>query len=167
VWCRPPVVRRRTPAAGFATVAGRYSSSTPRRWGAVINEFAERNEVLLQGRRTYQMSAAAWPERRGDPFADWINRAQKYVVSDTLTDGDLTWQPATINRSADLLDSVAALRDKPGGDIYLYGSVSVVRFLTDRGVGRRARPHDRTDNPRWGQDRRVRRCRQCRPRRLC
>ena len=106
----------------------------PEVMGPVINEFAERNEVLLQGRRTYQVSAAAWPERSGDPFSDWINRAQKYVVSDTLTDGDLTWQPATIIRSADLVDSVAALHDKPGGDIYVYGSVSVVRSLLTAGL---------------------------------
>ena len=97
--------------------------------GAVISEFAERNEVLLQGRRTYQVSATAWPERGGDPFADWINRAQKYVVSDTLSEGDLTWQPTTIIRGADLASTVAALRDKPGGDIYVYGSLSVVRAL--------------------------------------
>src|SRR6266536_1168315 len=54
----------------------------PEVMGGVINEVAERNGVLLQGRRTYQVSAAAWPERSGDRFSDWINRAQKYVVSD-------------------------------------------------------------------------------------
>jgi dihydrofolate reductase len=101
----------------------------PEVMGAVISEFANRNEVLLQGRRTYQVSAAAWPERGGDPFADWINRAQKYVVSDTLSEGDLTWQPTTIIRPADLVTTVAALRDEPGGDIYVYGSLSVVRAL--------------------------------------
>ena len=102
--------------------------------GAVISELAERNGVLLQGRRTYQVSAAAWPERSGDPFTDWINRAQKYVVSDTLTDSDLTWKPATIIRGADLVDSVAGLRDQSGGDIYVYGSVSVVRSLLTAGL---------------------------------
>jgi dihydrofolate reductase len=102
--------------------------------GAVVNEFAERNEVLLQGRRTYQVSAAAWPDRSGDPFADWINRAQKYVVSDTLTDDDLTWQPTTIIRGADLVTNVSALRDKPGGDIYIYGSLSVARSLLTAGL---------------------------------
>src|SRR3954451_18177668 len=83
--------------------------------GGVIGEFAARNEVLLQGRRTYQVSAAAWPDRSGDPFADWINGAQKYVVSDTLTDSDITWQPTTIIRGADLVNAVSALRDQPGG----------------------------------------------------
>ena len=102
--------------------------------GAVIGEFAERNEVLLQGRRTYQVSATAWPERSGDPFADWINQAQKYVVSDTFTDDDLTWTPTTIIRSVELVSSVASLRDKPGGDIYVYGSVSVVRALLAAGL---------------------------------
>ena len=102
--------------------------------GAVIGEVAERNESLLQGRRTYQVSAAAWPERSGDPFADWINQAQKYVVSDTFTDDDLTWTPTTIIRGAELVSSVASLRDKPGGDIYVYGSVSVVRALLAAGL---------------------------------
>src|ERR687885_2720487 len=81
--------------------------------GRVIGELAVRCEALLQGRRTYQVSAAAWPERSGDPFSDWINRAQKYVVSNTLTDADLTWKPATVIRSDDLINNVAALRDKP------------------------------------------------------
>jgi dihydrofolate reductase len=102
--------------------------------GAVVDEYAERNEVLLQGRRTYQVSAAAWPTRGGDPFADWINRAQKYVVSNTLTDADLTWTPTTIIRGDDLIPAVSAMRDQPGGDIYVYGSLSVVRALLAAGL---------------------------------
>ncbi len=97
--------------------------------GQVISEFAERGDALLQGRRTYQVSAAAWPKRGGDAFADWINGVQKYVVSDTLSDADLTWKPTTIIRGADLVKEVAALRNQPGGDIYIYGSLSVVRAL--------------------------------------
>lgn len=101
----------------------------PEVMGAVVDGFAERNEVLLHGRRTYQVSADAWPGRSG-PFADWINRAQKYVVSDTLSEADVTsWQPTTIIRSADLLKEVAALRDRPGGDVYIYGSLTVARAL--------------------------------------
>jgi dihydrofolate reductase len=54
-------------------------------------------------------------------------------VSDTLTDGDLSWQPVTIIRGADLVDSVVALREKPG-DVYVYGSLSVVRSLLTAGL---------------------------------
>jgi dihydrofolate reductase len=106
----------------------------PEVMGAVVGEYAQKNEVLLQGRRTYQVSAAAWPERGGDPFADWINQAQKYVVSDTLTDADITWQPTTIIRNDDLVQEVAALRERPGGDIYVYGSLTVVRALLAAGL---------------------------------
>ncbi len=101
----------------------------PEVMGPVIGELAERSEVLLQGRRTYQVSSEAWPERSGDPFADWINGAQKYVVSNTLSDADLTWNPTTIIRGEELLEKVTALREQPGGDIYIYGSLSLVRTL--------------------------------------
>jgi dihydrofolate reductase len=97
--------------------------------GSIIGELAESSEALLQGRRTYQVSAAAWPDRGGDPFSDWINRAQKYVVSNTLSEADLTWHPTTIIRGDDLVEKVSALRDQPGGDIYVYGSISLVRAL--------------------------------------
>ena len=106
----------------------------PEVMGPVIEEFASRSEALLQGRRTYQVSAAAWPERSGG-FADWINATQKYVVSDSLTDADVTsWAPTSIIRTADLLTEVARLREQPGGDIYVYGSLTVARALLTGGL---------------------------------
>jgi hypothetical protein len=82
--------------------------------GPVISGLAERSEVLLQGRITYQVSAAAWSERGGDHFADWINSAQKYVVSDSLSEADLEWSPTSIIRVADLTRTVSELRKRPG-----------------------------------------------------
>lgn len=101
----------------------------PEVMGQAVAGFAETCEALLQGRRTYQVSSAAWPDRSGDPFSDWINRTQKYVVSDTLSEGELSWKPTTIIRGADLVREVSALRQKPGGDIYVYGSLSLVQAL--------------------------------------
>ena len=101
----------------------------PQTMGPVIGEIAKRSDALLQGRRTYQVSSEAWPGRAGDPFADWINATQKYVVSDSLSERDLTWTPTTIIRPAELVRTVSGLRDKPGGDIYVYGSLSLVRAL--------------------------------------
>jgi dihydrofolate reductase len=103
----------------------------PEVMGEVIEGFAQHCEALLQGRRTYQVSAGAWPERAGtSSFADWINAAPKYVVSDTLGESDVTtWSPTTIIRSADLHKEVGALRERPGGDVYVYGSLSLVRAL--------------------------------------
>jgi dihydrofolate reductase len=86
-------------------------------------------DALLQGRRTYQVSAAAWPSRSGDPFTEWINRVQKYVVSDTISKDEATWNPTTIIRGADFLRTVSELRSRPGGYIYVYGSATMVRSL--------------------------------------
>jgi len=68
-------------SGGFSHGGWSHQFFDPQLMGPTINEFAERSDALLQGRRTYQVSATAWPDRAGDPFADWINRAQKYVVS--------------------------------------------------------------------------------------
>lgn len=103
----------------------------PEVMGGMYAELAAQSDVLLQGRRTYQVSAAAWPGRSGDPFTDWINRVQKYVVSDTLTEKDAIWNPTTIIRAADFLNTVTELRARPGGYIYVYGSATMVRSLLD------------------------------------
>ena len=97
--------------------------------GSAYAELASQSDALLQGRRTYQVSAGAWPSRSGDPFSEWINRVQKYVVSDTLTEKDITWNPTTIIRGDDLERTVSELRARPGGYIYVYGSPTMVRSL--------------------------------------
>jgi dihydrofolate reductase len=121
-------------SGGFRHGGWSHRFFDPEVMGPAISGFAERSDALLQGRRTHEVSAAAWPERAGDPFADWINQTQKYVVSDTLSDADLTWRPTTIIRSADLLDEITALRERPGGDIYVYGSLSLVQALLTAGL---------------------------------
>lgn len=97
--------------------------------GSMYAELAAQSDALLQGRRTYQVSAAAWPSRTGDPFTDWINRVQKYVVSNTLTEQDAIWNPTTIIRGDDFIKKVTELRAQPGGYIYVYGSATMVRSL--------------------------------------
>lgn len=77
----------------------------------------------------YVVSANAWPGQSGDVFADWIDSVQKYVVSDTLTEADITWHPTTIIRGRDFLKTVADLRARPGGYISVYGSPTMVRSL--------------------------------------
>src|SRR5438477_4628387 len=72
--------------------------------GGAIGEMSDRTDALLQGRRTWQVMAGAWPDRAGDPFADWMNSVQKYVVSNTLSDADVTtWAPTTIIRGDDFV----------------------------------------------------------------
>jgi len=99
--------------------------------GGQYAKLAAQSDALLQGRRTYQVSAAAWPDRSEDVFSDWINNVQKYVVSNTLTNEDITWAPTTIIRGDDFVKAVSDLRARPGGYIYVYGSAMMVRSLFD------------------------------------
>lgn len=99
--------------------------------GAAVVDASKRTDALLYGRRTWQVMAGAWPNRAGDPFADWFNSVEKHVVTDTLTDEDLTWGPTTIIRSADLLTAVTALRERPGRDVQVIGSAQLARTLLE------------------------------------
>ncbi len=103
----------------------------PEVMGSSIDDVAKRTDALLYGRRTWQVMAGAWPKRAGDPFADWINSVEKHVVSDTLSEADLTWAPTTLIRGADLETAVAALRDRPGRDVNIMGSSQLVRSLLE------------------------------------
>lgn len=97
--------------------------------GGAMGEMVETTDALLYGRRTWQGMAAAWPGRAGDPFADWINAIDKYVVSSTLSDADLTWGPTTLIKGADMSDAVAGLRARPGRDLNVVGSAQLARSL--------------------------------------
>lgn len=99
--------------------------------GTAIDEIAQRADALLYGRRTWQVMAGAWPERAGDPFADWINAVDKHVVSNTLTEADLTWGPTSLIRGDDLVAGVTALRERPGRDVNVMGSSQLVRSLLE------------------------------------
>ena len=114
---------------GFAHGGWMVKYFDPEVIGGTFDALAKQSDALLQGRRTYQVSAMAWPSRSGDDFSDWINRVQKYVVSDTLTEADITWHPTTIIRGKDFLKTVADLRAQPGGYIYVYGSPTMVQSL--------------------------------------
>lgn len=55
-------------------------------------------------------------------------------MSATLSEADLTWAPTTIIRGEELVEKISALRDRPGGDIYVYGSLSLVQALMTEGL---------------------------------
>ena len=103
----------------------------PEVMGGAFDEQAKRTDALLYGRRTFEVMASAWPDRAGDEFADWINGAEKHVVTDTLSEADITWGPTSVIRGADLVTAVHALRDRPGGEVNVMGSSQLVRALLE------------------------------------
>ena len=126
-------------------VAGLFVSldgvtESPERWtppffsdemGQAIGASIATKDTLLLGRRTFQEFADYWPDKTGedDPFADFINKTPKVVVSTTL--GEVDWQPTMVVRD---LDAVRALKDQPGRDIGMTGSVTLVRSLLKEGL---------------------------------
>jgi dihydrofolate reductase len=84
-------------------------------------------DALLLGRVTYEGFAAAWPSRDGE-FADKFNNMRKYVVSSTLSDPE--WTNTTV-LEGDVVEEVRKLRQEPGGDVVVHGSVQLAQTLID------------------------------------
>ena len=118
---------------GFAHGGWSFRYFDPAVMGPWVGEGMKTVEALLFGRRTWQGMAAAWPERAGDPYADQMNAAKKYVASRTLAPDDMTWN-STLLSPADAVGDIAALRAGPGGDLLTWGSPSLVRTLLAAGL---------------------------------
>ena len=129
--------------------------------GSVISEALAGTEALLFGRRTWQVMAAAWPERAGDPFADRMNELPKFVASRTLTQADLTWN-STLLPADDVIGAVRQLRERDGKGLQVMGSASLAAQLVQHdlvdeyrlmiepillGGGKRIFPDDRQARP--------------------
>jgi dihydrofolate reductase len=118
---------------GFAHGGWSMPYFDPAVMGPLIDEGMTSAEGLVFGRRTWQVMAAAWPERAGDPYADRMNAIKKYVASRTLTPEDMTWN-STLLASDDAVGAIAALRAQDGGDLVMWGSVSLVKALLAAGL---------------------------------
>ena len=107
----------------------------PESMGAVIGEVMNRTEALLFGRRTWDVMAAAWPERAGDPYADQMNAIPKYVVSRTLSADQAAsrWNNTTLlDGGGDGIEAIRSLRASGGdGGLQVWGSASLARQLVD------------------------------------
>ncbi|WP_436494366.1 dihydrofolate reductase family protein [Actinokineospora sp. HUAS TT18] len=84
---------------------------------------------LLLGRKTYQVFAAHWPAATGQPGADELNAARKYVASRTLTQVD--WNNSVL-LSGDVAGQVADLKRQPGPEIQVHGSGDLAQTLLRR-----------------------------------
>ncbi|MCI4010718.1 dihydrofolate reductase family protein [Brevibacterium sp. ZH18] len=85
-------------------------------------------DVLLLGRQTFEDFRGYWPLQTDDVtgVADHLNRIDKRVVSTTLTEPD--WENSSII-DGDPVDAVAALREEPGRDVIVTGSITLAHAL--------------------------------------
>ena len=118
---------------GFAHGGWSIPYFDPEVMGAAVADGMSTVGALLFGRRTWQGMAAAWPGRAGDPYADQMNAVKKYVASRTLSQDDMTWNTTLLSPDNAVAD-IAALRDQDGGDLLVWGSVSLATALLAAGL---------------------------------
>ena len=94
--------------------------------------------ALLLGRRTYEIFAAHWPyvnEKHGenpkenaldDPFADALNAARKYVVSEVPL--ALSWNNTT-TIMGNVVEEIQKIKDEDGPELQVHGSANLIQTL--------------------------------------
>jgi dihydrofolate reductase len=99
----------------------------------VLGAITGRCRGILLGRTTYEMFEPAWSTRtvEDDPGAPFFNDTTKYVVSGTLTTA--TWRNSKIVGPYDA-DTIRGLKDDVDGDIYVSGSITLVRAMLADGL---------------------------------
>ena len=98
---------------------------------AFITDTYQRADAFLFGRRTYDLFSAYWGAMRREgshPIADALNTTPKYLASTTITDPQ--WADTTV-LSGDLAAAIGELKAKPGGELQVHGSGTLIRWLLD------------------------------------
>ena len=121
-------------------VAGLFISldgvtESPNKWqetfdedmGADLQEVLSVQDTILMGRKTYDEWSQFWPNTTDDPFADYINNIQKFVVSKTLD--KVEWGKFGSITLLNDIEKVKELKTLPGKNIGMSGSVTLVLSL--------------------------------------
>lgn len=103
-------------------------------WDEEHNAYNERlfarSEALLLGRETFEFFAEAWSMREGDPFADRMNAAPKYVASRAWAQKpptELPWNGTLLE--GEVAEAVSALKANADKDLLKYGTGELDRTL--------------------------------------
>lgn len=96
---------------------------------AEMTAFTDGTDTILLGRITYEEWAPYWPNSTDDSFAPFINDTPKHVVSTTLEE-PLEWRNSTLVEGS-LAEEISELKRRPGKNIAVAGSPTLVRSLLD------------------------------------
>ncbi|WP_433199966.1 dihydrofolate reductase family protein [Dactylosporangium sp. CS-047395] len=102
-----------------------------------IDDTYHRADAFLFGRRTYELFQSSWGTLSAADVPGWertweaLNTRPKYVASSTLTAP--SWSGTTV-LPAGLATAVADLKAKPGGELQVHGSGTLIRALLAHGL---------------------------------
>lgn len=88
-------------------------------------------DTILLGRRTYEYWVDYWPHQGPEPFRSFINDTPKHVFTSRPLEKEWA-NTVVVGSPAD--DHVRRLRQQPGGDIGIHGSIALARSLVRVGL---------------------------------
>jgi len=104
-----------------------------------VEGFTDQADTALYGRVTYQMMDSYWPAAAEQTNASkhdvthsrWYKSVTKLVVSASMSGQD---KPGTQFIGEDIAKQIEQIKQQPGKDILIFGSPSVVHYLTHKGL---------------------------------
>jgi dihydrofolate reductase len=88
-------------------------------------------DAVLLGRRTFEDFRGYWPDHTDEPSGAYLDEVRKYVVSSSTEDPQ--WRNSTV-LPGDPVEEVRRLKDAPGGDITLTGSITLTHAVLAAGL---------------------------------
>jgi dihydrofolate reductase len=98
---------------------------------ATIPRLIATQDAVILGRRTYDEWVGFWPGSEIEPFATFINGVAKHVATSAPLQPQ--WTNAHVI-DGDVVEFARRLKDGPGGDIGVHGSISVAQALLAGGL---------------------------------
>jgi dihydrofolate reductase len=98
---------------------------------AATADWIATQDTVILGHRSYDEWVGFWPSSDTEPFASFINTVTKHVAASGPL--DIEWANARAI-DGELVDFVRDLKARPGGEIGVHGSISVVQALLTAGV---------------------------------
>jgi dihydrofolate reductase len=95
--------------------------------GAHFFQAISQTDMLLLGRKTWQIHGGAFEPMVADPFGDVMNGIRKVVVSTTLKSA-AAWRNSTLI-SSNVVEEVRKLKEQPGKNILMDGSSVLIHTL--------------------------------------
>ena len=94
-------------------------------------KFMESIDTILLGRKTYELFVNFWPDATTEKeiIADKLNETPKIVFSNSLKKAPWGKWPEAEIMNGDVIDKIKELKNNPGKDIVLWGSISLAQSL--------------------------------------
>jgi dihydrofolate reductase len=121
---------------GLSFVSGEpFDDNTTSPFQDSVMAFIDSVDTMILGANTYNMSVGYWPTAEDQGvYGKKVNALNKFVASTTLEEAPWgeDWPAATV--TADPVATIKDLKKKKGKDIWVWGSLTLVRSLFEAGV---------------------------------